>query len=72
MKILLQTETGADLRQVEVPRMTPWPDVVTLGADTFKFHMATVVGISYRQCFAVNLDGFLPGGGMRDGRLERA
>lgn len=72
MKIQLETETGAPLRAVEFPRVTPWPDVVTLGPQTFKFHMATAHGISYRQCFSVNLDGYLPGAGRRDVPMERA
>lgn len=72
MKIQLETEQGEALRAVEFPRTTPWPDVVTLGAETFQFHLAQADQVSYRRCFAVNLTGYLPGGGLRDARIERA
>lgn len=72
MKLQLESETGEPLRQVEIPKMSPWPAVVRLGAETFGYHMAQATHVAYRRCFAMNLDGYLPGMGMRDARVERA
>lgn len=74
MKLELQTARGEPVRDLEITRMTPWPDVVTLGAAAFAYHETLASRVVYRQVFVVTLEGYLPGGGVSpvDTRVERA
>lgn len=75
MRIELQTAQGEPVRDLDIPRITPWPEVVTLGARAFRYYDAMPSRMVYRETFLMALEGYLPGTGMealRDGRADRA
>lgn len=72
MKIALQTASGVPVRDLEIPRMTPYPQVVTLGARAFSLFRHDSYVVVYRETFMVSLEGYLPGQGLTDPRTERA
>lgn len=71
MKIELQTARGEFVRDLEIPKMTPAPDIVTLGARCFRLYNNLVARLIYREAFMVSLEGYLPGQGLTDPRAER-
>lgn len=57
MFVVLQGLDGSTVETLEMPRMTPGPQVLTWGLRSFMIHGPVSGGVAYREAFTVALDG---------------